>query len=485
MIIRPFKNESILQNSMPKRFAGIAGKAVPYLIVLSTVLFPASGIGEDPAPSKAVTEFSIFQKANEHVQNKEYQKAIPLLEELLKAHPKDNTIKSFLARVYIANGNQLQSEGKLDQSLDMIVKSKKIIEEVSADKAAKAIRGEGQSDEERALSNLRQYFVGESGSGEAAITDSKAQVLLEKAAQSYKEKQYKLAKDLIKQALQLQPKNALAYELLGDCEYFSHNMTAAKGAYEQSFLNDANGRVKGKLEKIEKELQLESQFAEYADEHFLIRYKRSERFEGSEIREYLRDAYREVSRDFGHYLDYKTVVILYSKGEYETIANMPHWSGALYDGKIRIPIHDPKVDSRNLRKYIQHELTHVFIIDLSDNQCPTWLHEGVAQYEENKIIPIDMSLLKKAAKNDSLLPWEDLNQGITQAKDQASAILFYHQSFSMAKYMIEKYRFVKVKALLKEMAQETPIDEAFKKSLGVDRDGFYARWKKAAMAELV
>lgn len=473
---------------MRKTLIGLTVRAVCVLVLVGGTLFLRQGISNEPADGTILeaedsqSETALVEKVNQYIKDKNYQKAIPILEKLHRIHPNDQKLKSFLTGVYIAQGNVLQSQGKLDQSLDLLAKSKRLIEEVGAGENTSVIGMTEAQEFERDLSNLKKYLSDSGKTDEQAIADEKARALLNQAADSYKDKQYKLAKNLTLEALQYQPQNALAYELLGDCEYYSQNLSAAKQAYEKAFLNDANSRVKGKLEKITKEINFDSKFAEYADEHFLIRYKRSERFEGSEIREYLRDAYREVSHDFGHYLDYKTVVILYSKGEYEEVANMPHWSGALYDGKIRIPIGDAHVDSKNLKKYIQHELTHVFIIDLSNNQCPTWLHEGIAQYEENKVIPIDLSFLKKMMKSRGPLTWEDLGRGVAESKSQADAILFYHQTFSMAKYMIEKYRFVKIKALLKELGKKTPIEDAFMNALSVSMQEFFEQWQKNFMA---
>ncbi len=89
-----------------------------------------------------------------------------------------------------------------------------------------------------------------------------------------------------------------------------------------------------------------------------------------------------------------------------------------------------------------------------------------------------MTFFKKAMKSNILLSWDDLNQGVAKAKDQVAATLFYHQSFRIACYLVEKYRFLKIKELLKKLSQKIPFDEAFKQTIGIDPQDFYAQWKK-------
>ena len=62
--------------------------------------------------------------------------------------------------------------------------------------------------------------------------------------------------------------NPIAYELLGDIEYFTQNLDEANEAYKKSYRLDANERVKGKLEKLLREEKVEKKLSEYLDEHF-------------------------------------------------------------------------------------------------------------------------------------------------------------------------------------------------------------------------
>jgi len=66
------------------------------------------------------------------------------------------------------------------------------------------------------------------------------------------------------------------------------------------------------------------------------------------------------------------------------VTRAPSWSGAINDGKLRIPVSGVQSVTPELARVLKHELTHSFISQMSSNRCPTWLNEGIAQMEEGK-----------------------------------------------------------------------------------------------------
>ena len=66
------------------------------------------------------------------------------------------------------------------------------------------------------------------------------------------------------------------------------------------------------------------------------------------------------------------------------------WVGALFDGKIRLPVAMPSSDGPGLERLIMHEYAHDAIHDLSRGRAPRWLHEGLAQLLEG--VPADAAL---------------------------------------------------------------------------------------------
>ena len=77
-------------------------------------------------------------------------------------------------------------------------------------------------------------------------------------------------------------------------------------------------------------------------------------------------------------------VILYTNQTFTDITRAPSWSGALNDGRIRVPVEGLTVMTDELARVLKHELTHSFVGQKTGGRCPVWLQEGIAQYMEGK-----------------------------------------------------------------------------------------------------
>ena len=74
------------------------------------------------------------------------------------------------------------------------------------------------------------------------------------------------------------------------------------------------------------------------------------------------------------------LVTLYTEQAFFDVTHAPTSSGALNDGKLRIPISGLNSMTPELAHVLKHELAHSFINQLSGGRCPSWLHEGIAQF---------------------------------------------------------------------------------------------------------
>ena len=77
-------------------------------------------------------------------------------------------------------------------------------------------------------------------------------------------------------------------------------------------------------------------------------------------------------------------VILYTNQTFTDITRAPSWSGALNDGRIRVPVEGLTTMTDELARVLKHELTHSFVGQKTGGRCPVWLQEGIAQYMEGK-----------------------------------------------------------------------------------------------------
>ena len=77
-------------------------------------------------------------------------------------------------------------------------------------------------------------------------------------------------------------------------------------------------------------------------------------------------------------------VLLYREQDFQTInPNSPLWAEALFDGRIRVPLHQP-YDLMHIRSVLRHELVHALFSQMTGARpLPNWFDEGLAQLASN------------------------------------------------------------------------------------------------------
>ena len=421
----------------------------------------------------------LIEKGELLVQQKSYAAGISVLETVLSKDENNSRALYSLLTAYDAYTTELASQSRFEQVRSYLPKMEALVAKIQSLPENAPSDSSAQSRLNREQAAAKSYLVDPNGKrAKDLITMNAGRERYNEAVKQFEKRQYETAENLSKESIELDPTNAFAYELLGEIANLSHRLEEAEAYYQKAFSLNPDPRVRAKYEKIKKERALDQDQQQYADEHFVIRYKRSENLAGSKIRDILRDAYRAISQDFGHYPKYKISVILYDREEYQAVAgSVPHWSAALYDGKIRLPIYEQ--EGVNVKKLVFHELTHAFVLDLSRMRCPVWLNEGLAQFQENKIQPIDSRKLIDAVRNKSLMSMDQLIfTDISKTSDQDQAVLFYLESFSFASYLIEQKGFYRVKVLLSELGKGAVFPEAFETAFGRTFKDLAGEWQR-------
>ncbi len=448
-------------------------------LLLSVCVFLPSGY----AASQKTNVDSLIEKGKLLVEQGTYDAGIAVLETVLAKEPQNVKVLNALLSAYDAYAKKLSSEGRLEQAQTMLQKSQGILKKLDSipDAEFSADESKSHSRIKRETAEAKLFLKSQHSSQENAaslVALNSAREKFNEAVAHFKKREYELAEALLSESIELDPKNPYAYELLGDIANLNHNLDDAERYYRQAFSLNSDKTVKARLEKLLQEKKVDQTQQKYADEHFTIRYRRSENFEGSQIREFLREAYRDISQELGFYPPYKIPVTLYNRSEYEALmGSVPHWSGALYDGKIRLPVYEGNATAKELKKLIFHELTHAFVSDLSQMRCPVWLNEGIAQYQENKIIPVPDLLGQAIQEGFFIEPEELLTYDLSSVKGQAQAAAFYLESFSIVSELLARYRWYYLKQLLEELGKGAEFKSAFEKIFGRSFSDFGAEWK--------
>lgn len=347
-------------------------------------------------------------------------------------------------------------------------------QESEDEKARKAIEARGRTE-------ILSYFLGDTRDPQAIKTPF-AIDLYNQAVEFYQKKEYELARQALQDSLSYDSQNPFALELLGDINYYEQKLKDAEKHYQEALRLRPRKELKEKILKIQKEKVVESSMATYEGEHFLIKYGGEERgLEGFELREYLRNAYREVGQDLGYFFKNQVVVLLYDEKEYRELSGAPHWSGGVYDGKIRLPAYQKGLTPRQIEKIMRHEVTHAFVTEMSRGRCPVWLNEGLAVYEEAKVEPPDLEVFEAAVRSRTLTPLPTLfeQKGLSEGMDPLEARLFYDESYQLVRYLVKRYGMFQIRKMLELYGQGKDTFDVIKEILKTSPLELERQWKDA------
>ena len=202
------------------------------------------------------------------------------------------------------------------------------------------------------------------------------------------------------------PDSPDAYTVLGYAQQASDRTKDAIVSWKRSLELRPDATVQQYLAKAEREQNAETDFAQRESSHFVLHYEgkpTSEAFRG-QILAALESDYDDLSRDLGTPPRDNILVTLYTEQTFFDVTRAPSWSGALNDGKLRIPISGLSSMTPELARVLKHELAHSFINQISAGRCPPWLHEGIAQLLEPKSLGGDGRQLAQLFKAQHNIP---------------------------------------------------------------------------------
>lgn len=272
---------------------------------------------------------------------------------------------------------------------------------------------------------------------------------------------------------------------LGRIQYDTGNLPLALELLTKAATLDPSNRlVAEQLEKARREVRVEGEMDKGYSSRFSISHDaRTKPDLADDILAVLEEAYNRVGADLSHFPSARIPVILYTLKDYRSVTNSPDWSGGLYDGKIRLPVGGATQISPLLKGVLYHELTHVIVNELSAGHCPTWLNEGLAEWEERNLREGALTALTHAARQHAFLPFSRLEESFS-GFGAGEAALAYQQSFSLVDYMISTYGWYKVRDILVNLGSGMTIGPAMAAALqdfGLDYASVVEEWRGFAL----
>src|SRR4030088_3666118 len=155
--------------------------------------------------------------------------------------------------------------------------------------------------------------------------------------------------------------------MLGYAQFASDRTKEAVASWKHSLELRPDSTVQQFLAKAQREEHVETDFAQRESSHFVLHYegKQTSDTVRGQIVAALESDYDDLARDLGNPPRDSILVTLYTEQAFFDVTHAPSWSGALNDGKLRIPISGLNSMTPELARVLKHEMAHSFIKYLS------------------------------------------------------------------------------------------------------------------------
>src|SRR5579863_5898436 len=222
-------------------------------------------------------------------------------------------------------------------------------------------------------------------------------LLLEDAYLHLRRSEYSAAVDLLDHARRIDPDSAEVAKLSGWAYYGLNRAADAVTQWKRAMELKPDEETRHALEKAERDAQEEAEYHEGETAHFRLKYNGGAAPElAQEVLKTLEAEFDEISTTLNYVPPEPIGVILYTNQTFMDITRAPSWSGALNDGRLRVPVEGLTSMTNELARVLKHELTHSFVAQKTGGRCPVWLQEGIAQFMEGKRSRINSGALVAA-----------------------------------------------------------------------------------------
>lgn len=226
-----------------------------------------------------------------------------------------------------------------------------------------------------------------------------------------------------------------------------------------------------------------SEWREHASQYFRILYVGEDRRAAESYASFADPLYTEMSATFGHQIATPIILRLYPNLDYYYELNpmARGLDGIVAHADFRrnevavILSQTAEQSEQEVQNNVRHELTHMFIADLSENRLNAGFQEGIAQFLESPQSDLEAKLnaLRVAVDQQRLLPWS--------AFDQREAVyqnvqISYPQSLSIVSFLAQRDGFPKLREFIAISAQSSGYRSALERSYGVSADKLEQEW---------
>jgi len=270
-------------------------------------------------------------------------------------------------------------------------------------------------------------------------------------------------------AASIAPDSPDAVAMLGFVQFASDHTPDAIRSWKKSLSLRPDAMVSQYLARAERESKAESDFSQRESSHFNLHFEGKDTSESfrRDLLAMLDSEYDDLVRDLGYSPRNNIAVTLYTQQAFFDVTRAPSWSGAINDGKLRIPISGVQSVTPELARVLKHELTHSFVSQMSGNRCPTWLNEGIAQVEEGKSSASNGRQLALLFAGGHEIPFNML-EGSFISFSAPEANVAYAESLAATEHIRDSYGMTEIVRILELLSQGSSTEAALRATVHSD-----------------
>ncbi|HEY6945151.1 MAG TPA: hypothetical protein VI431_08420 [Candidatus Acidoferrum sp.] len=291
--------------------------------------------------------------------------------------------------------------------------------------------------------------------------------------------EYKQALDYLERAKRLVPENPDVAKLAGWAYYGMNKLDQAVAEWKHALALHPDKELQAALEAALRDKKEEESYKENESAHFKLKYN------GAAEPELARDVLRTLETHFAaieselNYTPPESIgVVLYTDEAFRDITRAPSWSGALYDGRIRVPVQGLTNVDAELSRSLKHELTHSFVAQKTKTACmglavscgsraPTWIQEGLAEWMEGYRSGNDASALAQIFSEGQAIPLGRLEGSWTRF-DRTTAQYAYAWALANMEYIIQTDGMGDIERILDRIGSGMATEQALREVLHSD-----------------
>ena len=269
-------------------------------------------------------------------------------------------------------------------------------------------------------------------------------------------------------AVRASPDSPDSLTVLGYVQYAADRDQDAIRTWKRSLEIRPDASVQQLLAKAERDTTVQANYSQHQSAHFTLHYEGQQTSESlrSQLLATLDSEYDDLARELGIAPRDNIPVVLYTNQTFFDVTQAPSWSGAINDGKMRIPVQGISSVTPELARVLKHELAHSFINQLSAGRCPQWLNEGIAQAVEPKVLA-NGSRLAELYRAQHEIPLNMLEGSFVQLP-ALQATLAYEESLAAVQYISDTYGMSDLQRILERLGQGSSTEAALRAILHSD-----------------